>query len=240
MDAGAVNPDGLAAAAANPDAPAADFMKVAFWVHSDNVTKLNWRQIHGAGVSDDSDDNDEASAAAATAEPDLVNGFLSFLIEFQNLTVSEKEDVKLLDTGHHGNILAAINAGWVIPNYFEQNHEMEGWDTDRLNDFQSYLLNFNVRVGSPSLTPPRDQCEVEEVLKRFIEHKRQEQDELDKMDADHEADREARARALGFGPQNLGPKGIARREKRMREEADLAAVATVEVSTQTNELAAEL
>ena len=42
---------------------------------------------------------------------------------------------------HNENILAAIRAGWIIPNYFEQEHfdEMEDWDQDRLNQFQSYL-----------------------------------------------------------------------------------------------------
>ena len=42
---------------------------------------------------------------------------------------------------HNENILAAIRAGWIIPNYFEQEHfdEMEGWDQDRLEQFQSFL-----------------------------------------------------------------------------------------------------
>ena len=46
-----------------------------------------------------------------------------------------------VEPDHNENILAAIRAGWIIPNYFEQEHfdEMEDWDQDRLNQFQSYL-----------------------------------------------------------------------------------------------------
>ena len=42
---------------------------------------------------------------------------------------------------HNENIRAAIRAGWIIPNYFEQEDfdKMEGWDKDRLEQFQSYL-----------------------------------------------------------------------------------------------------
>ena len=65
---------------------------------------------------------------------------------------------------HNENILAAIRAGWIIPNYFEQEHfdEMEGWDQDRLEQFQSFLersvdrSNDFVRQG------------IEEVLECFL------------------------------------------------------------------------
>ena len=66
---------------------------------------------------------------------------------------------------YNENIQAAIRAGWIIPNYFKQEDfdEMEGWDQDRLNQFQSYLnravcarYDF-VRQG------------IEEVLENFID-----------------------------------------------------------------------
>ena len=42
---------------------------------------------------------------------------------------------------HNDNILSAISAGWIIPNWFEQEHldAMEGWDKDHLNQFVHYL-----------------------------------------------------------------------------------------------------
>ena len=42
---------------------------------------------------------------------------------------------------HNDNILSAITAGWIIPNYYEQENfaEMEGWDQNRLRQFQHYL-----------------------------------------------------------------------------------------------------
>jgi hypothetical protein len=42
---------------------------------------------------------------------------------------------------HNDNILSAITAGWIIPNYYEQENfaEMEGWDQNHLGQFQHYL-----------------------------------------------------------------------------------------------------
>ena len=51
------------------------------------------------------------------------------------------EEKLAVEPDHNENILAAIRAGWTIPNYFKQEDfvEMEGWDQDRLEQFQSFL-----------------------------------------------------------------------------------------------------
>jgi hypothetical protein len=63
------------------------------------------------------------------------------------------------EPGHFENISAAIQAGWIIPNFFKQEHfdEMEGWNKDRLKQFQRYLDHESSRQ------------EIEETLVGFIE-----------------------------------------------------------------------
>jgi hypothetical protein len=123
--AAAVDPDDLADAAANPDDLAA-----------------------AAANPDD--------LAAAAADPDFptAEDAKDRVIDMLNLKVAVLEVArdealeKLAELDrepdrhdHHDNIHAAIAAGWIIPNWYEQWQfdAMRGWDQNQLRQFQGYL-----------------------------------------------------------------------------------------------------
>ena len=83
---------------------------------------------------------------AAAADPDDLASARMLEKIMEEIATSEarcKELEKQLaaEPDHNENILAAIRAGWIIPNWFEQEHfdAMEGWDKDCLNQFVHYL-----------------------------------------------------------------------------------------------------